>query len=505
MQDKRVRKVVIVGGGTAGWIAAAALSKVLGALIEIELVESDQIGTVGVGEATIPQIRLLNAELGIDENEFLARTAGTFKLGIEFSNWGALGERYLHTFGEVGINLAGVHFHHYWLRHIQSGGTSGLWDFSLHDRAAYAGKFARMERVGNTPMAGLAYAFHFDAGLYAQLLREYSEARGVRRTEGLIGDVRLNGETGFIEAVRLSDGREIAGDLFIDCSGFRGMLIGDALGSDYIDWSHYLPVNRAWAVACRSTEPLLPYTKSIARGAGWQWRIPLQHRTGNGHVFSSAYMDEQAAADELMRNLDGEPLGQPRLLKFTTGRRKEFWKKNCVSLGLASGFMEPLESTSIHLVQSNVSRLINLFPQAGVAAPDVAEYNRQVSYEFERIRDFLILHYKLTRRDDTDFWNYVRTMPVPDSLRERMELFSANGRIFRDQEDLFKETSWLQVMVGQGLVPSGHNAMADLISDAQMSEFLTNVRTIVDRAVDALPTHADFIARTCAMPAEKAM
>ncbi|MEZ5955243.1 MAG: tryptophan halogenase family protein [Hyphomonas sp.] len=505
MQDRPVRKVVIVGGGTAGWVAAAALVKVLGPLIEIELVESDQIGTVGVGEATIPQIRLLNATLGIDENEFVARTAGTFKLGIEFSNWGAQGERYLHTFGEAGINLAGVHFHHYWLRHVQAGGTAGLWDFSLHDRAAYAGRFARMERVGNTPMAGLAYAFHFDAGLYAVLLREYSEARGVRRTEGLIGEVLLDGETGFIRAVKLSDGREVAGDLFIDCSGFRGMLIGDALGSDYIDWSHCLPVDRAWAVACKSTAPLVPYTKSIARGAGWQWRIPLQHRTGNGHVFSSAYLDEQAAADELVQNLDGDALGQLRLLRFTTGRRREFWKKNCVSLGLASGFMEPLESTSIHLVQSNVNRLINLFPQRGVVDADIAEYNRQVGYEFERIRDFLILHYKLTRRDDTEFWNYVRTMPVPESLRERMELFAQHGRIFRDQEDLFKEASWLQVMVGQGLMPSGHNAMADLISDDQLVEFLTNVRTIVDRAVEVLPSHQEFIAQTCAMPAGMAM
>ncbi|MCB9961564.1 MAG: tryptophan 7-halogenase [Hyphomonas sp.] len=502
MDARAVSKVVIVGGGTAGWVAAAALSKVLGKLIDIELVESDQIGTVGVGEATIPQIRLLNSALGLDEDQFLARTAGTFKLGIEFTNWGAIGERYLHTFGEVGINLAGVHFHHYWLRHMQAGGNGSLWDYSLHDRAAYAAKFARMERVGDTPMAGLAYAFHFDAGLYARLLREYSEARGVLRTEGLIDDVELDGESGFIRSVRLADGRSVAGELFIDCSGFRGMLIGDALGSAYEDWSHYLPVNRAWAVACASTDPLLPYTKSIARGAGWQWRIPLQHRTGNGHVFSSAYMDEQAAADELMRNLDGEPSGQPRLLKFTTGRRREFWKKNCVSLGLASGFMEPLESTSIHLVQSNVNRLITLFPQRGVDEADIAEYNRQVGYEFERIRDFLILHYKLTRRDDTDFWNYVRTMPVPDSLVARMELFRAHGRIFRDQEDLFKETSWLQVMMGQGLMPGGHNAMADLISDAQLAEFLANVRTIVDRAVDALPSHSDFITRNCAMPAD---
>lgn len=502
MKGSRVSKVVIVGGGTAGWIAAAALSKVLGKLIEIELVESDQIGTVGVGEATIPQIRLLNSVLGLDEDEFIAKTAGTFKLGIEFSHWGAIGERYLHTFGEVGVSLAGVHFHHYWLRHVQAGGTSGLWDFSLHDRAAYAGKFARMERIGNTPMAGLAYAFHFDAGLYAKLLREYSEARGVRRTEGLIWSVEQDAESGFIRTVTLADGTEVAGDFFIDCSGFRGLLIGETLGSGYEDWSHYLPVNRAWAVPCESAGLLLPYTKSIARGAGWQWRIPLQHRTGNGHVFCDSHVSEQAAADELMQNLDGKALGEPKLLKFVTGRRREFWKKNCLSLGLASGFMEPLESTSIHLVQSNVNRLITLFPQSGINEIDISEYNRQVGYEFERIRDFLILHYALTRRDDTDFWNHVRTMRLPDSLRDRMDLFRSHGRIFRDQEDLFKETSWLQVMVGQGLMAEGHNAMADLIDDAQLAGFLANVKTIIDRAVDGLPSHADFIARTCPMSAD---
>jgi tryptophan 7-halogenase len=494
-----VKHVVIVGGGTAGWIAAAALKKVLGRLVEIALVESDEIGTVGVGEATIPQIRLLNQVLGLDENDFLRRTNGTFKLGIEFINWGARGEAYLHTFGDVGLNLGGIPFHHYFLRHQQAGGTSSLWDYSLHDRAAKAGRFARLEKVGNSGLSGLSYVFHFDAGLYARLLREYAEARGVRRTEGKVGAVNLHGETGFIESLTLSDGRVISGDLFIDCTGFRGLLIGEALGGAYEDWSHWLPMNRAWAVPTdRAPGPLLPYTKSTAHDAGWQWRIPLQHRTGNGHVFCNAFISEDAARDTLLGNLDAPTRMEPKLLKFVTGRRREFWKKNCVSMGLASGFMEPLESTSIHLVQSNVNRLLNLFPQRGFAEADIAEYNRQVGYEFERIRDFLILHYKLTRRTDTDFWNYVRTMDVPDSVTQRMELFRANGRIFRDQEDLFKEASWLQVMLGQGLSAEGHHPLADLVSDAQLQEMMTNIAKLVDQTTDGLPAHADFISRECA-------
>ncbi len=504
MHVRGVRKVVIVGGGTAGWIAAATLAKLIGPLLDIELVESDDIGTVGVGEATIPQIKILNRVLGIDENEMLTKTAGTFKLGIEFNNWGAPGESYMHTFGHLGVPLGSVPFHHYWLRHVQAGGGTSLWDYSLHNRAAYAHQFGRMDRVGTTGMTGLAYAFHFDAGLYARLLRDYSQARGVKRTEGRIEDVALNGDSGFIESVVLSDGRTIAGDLFIDCSGFRGLLM-EAVGSEYEDWSHWLPVNRAWAAGCERTEPLLPYTKSTARGAGWQWRIPLQHRTGNGHVFCNSFIDEQVAADELVGSLDGAPLASPRLLKFVTGRRREFWKRNCVSMGLASGFMEPLESTSIHLVQSNMDRLISLFPRDGVEAADVDEYNRQVGYEFERIRDFLILHYKLTTRDDTEFWRYVRTMEIPDTLRVRMDVFEAHGRIFRDQEDLFKEFSWLQVMLGQGIRPRSHNAMADLITDQQLDDFLRNVRTIVNRAVDQLPGHADFIRANCAMVPVEAM
>ncbi len=498
MDTAQVSKVVILGGGTAGWIAAAALAKVLGPLVKIELVESDAIGTVGVGEATIPQIRLLNQVLGLDENDFIARTNGTFKLGIEFINWGAIGEAYLHTFGDVGVSLGGVPFHHHWLRHRQAGGETSLWDYSLHDSAARGARFARLERVGNSGLAGLSYAFHFDAGLYAKLLRGYAEARGVKRTEGQVTSVHVAPETGFLTHLMLTDGKRVDGDFFIDCSGFRGLLIGETLGAEYQDWSHWLPVNRAWAVpTARTDAPLLPYTKARAHGAGWQWRIPLQHRTGNGHVFCNSFISEDAAREVLLAHLDAAPLAEPRMLRFVTGRRREFWKKNCVSLGLASGFMEPLESTSIHLVQSNVNRLLQLFPQRAIAPADVAEYNRQVGYEFERIRDFIILHYKLTRRDDTAFWRYVRDMDVPDTLGARMDLFRANGRIFRDAEDLFKEASWLQVMLGQGLEAEGHHPMAALTSDAQARELLSSVRALVQQTASSLPDHGAFISEHC--------
>jgi tryptophan 7-halogenase len=497
MQTGRIRKVVIAGGGTAGWIAAAALVKVLGKLIEIELVESDDIGTVGVGEATIPQIRLLNSVLGLDEDEFLAATQGTFKLGIEFRNWGGQGEQYLHTFGDVGLNLAGVPFHHYWLRAQQAGSTASLWDYSLHNTAAYKHRFGRLERVGNTSMTGLAYAFHFDAGLYARHLRRYAEGLGVTRTEGMIGSVNRDAASGDIASLTLRDGRRVAGDLFVDCTGFRALLLGETLGVGYQDWSNWLPMNRAWAVPCERADPLLPYTRATAHEAGWQWRIPLQHRTGNGHVFSEAFISEDRAQDTLASNLDGARLGDFRLLKFVTGRRNAFWDRNCIAIGLASGFMEPLESTSIHLIQSNINRLISLFPLDGIASADREEYNRQVIYEFERIRDFLIAHYKLTKRDDTPFWSYVRNMDIPESLQNRLDVFRANGRIFRDPEDLFKEASWLQVMVGQGEHARGHHPLADLISEEQLAGFLHDVKAVIGKAVDTLPPHADFIARTC--------
>lgn len=497
MTDLHIENVVIIGGGTAGWIAAAAMTRLLGPSLNITLVESEAIGAVGVGEATIPQIRRLNGVLGLNEDEFVRETRGTFKLGIEFNNWGHVGERYLHTFGDAGINLANLHFHQYWLRSRSEGSDVSLWDYSLHHKAAYAHQFGRMERVGNTSMTGLAYAFHFDAGLYAQYLRRLAEAAGVARVEGKVVDVSLRPETGHIESVTLENGQTIAGDLFIDCSGFRGLLIGDALGVGFQDWSHWLPCNRAIAVGSESTDPLLPYTKATAHDAGWQWRIPLQHRTGNGHVFCDAFTDETRATETLLTNLDGAPTGDPKPLRFTTGRREKFWHKNCVSLGLASGFLEPLESTSIHLIQSNVSKLVELFPTRAFDPAIEDEYNRQVSHEYELIRDFLILHYHRTDREDSEFWRYCKNMQVPESLSAKMDLFEAGGLLYKDPEDLFRESSWVQVMIGQGLRPKSYHAMANRISSEQLTGFLTDVQRLIDRATTDLPDHRAFIDIHC--------
>ncbi|MEM9600762.1 MAG: tryptophan halogenase family protein [Pseudomonadota bacterium] len=488
-----VTSVVIVGGGTAGWIAAAALSKTLGKAIDIRLIESEAIGTVGVGEATIPQIRRLNGILGIDEADFVRATKGSFKLGIEFNNWGRRGDSYLHTFGDAGINLQGIPFHHFWRRHAEGQPNSALWDFSLHQRAAYAHQFGRVDRVGRTSMTGLAYAYHFDATAYAMFLRQLCEPWGVTRTEGKVVDIALDSETGHVASVRLESGETVQGDLFIDCTGFRGLLIGGALNVAWQDWSHWLPADRAVTVPCERTDPLLPYTKATAHGAGWQWRIPLQHRTGNGHVFVSDFISEDEATAILMDNLDAPATAEPRTLRFKTGRRDQLWHKNVVSLGLASGFLEPLESTSIHIIQSNVSRLIELFPDQGFSDANIAEYNRVVTREYDLIRDFLILHYKLTQRDDTPFWRHCAAMDVPESLTHKMDLFQSSGHLFRDPDDLFRESSWVQVMLGQGLRPESWHRHVDQLSDAQLGQFMSDVRQLIAQTIDPLPSHDSFI------------
>jgi len=495
-----VRTIVIVGGGTAGWMSAAAMARLLGPAYDIRLVESDEIGIIGVGEATIPNIRNFNRALDIDENEFLRATQGTFKLGIEFVNWGAQGERYIHGFGKIGQDLDGVSFHHYWLRMQQEGGAAGPLDaYSINTAAPLQAKFMRPRTdMPNSPLGDIAYAFHFDASLYARYLRGYAEARGVRRHEGRIVQVEQAGPQGHIAAVVLQSGERVAGDFFIDCSGLRGLLIEQTLKAGYEDWSHWLPVDRAVAVPCESVSPLLPMTRSTAHASGWQWRIPLQHRIGNGHVFCSRFISEDEATAVLMARLDGPALAEPRVVRFVTGRRRSFWVGNCVAVGLASGFMEPLESTSIHLIQTALARLVAFFPHAGLDAADIAEYNAQTTFEYERIRDFIILHYHCTRRDDTPFWNHVRTMAVPDALQRKMALFASNGRIFRENNELFAELSWLQVMVGQGLLPKGYHPLARLQSSSETQAFLDDVRTVVGKCVNVMPTQADFIAAECA-------
>jgi tryptophan halogenase len=494
----RIRRVVIAGGGTAGWLTAAALARMMAGIVQVHLVESEEIGIVGVGEATIPQIRTYNGALGIDEDAFIRATQGTFKLGIEFLNWRRRGHGYIHTFGDTGMPLGRTPFHHYWLRARKDGRFQDLWAFNPNAQAAVRGRFTRTPFAMGSRTGVVAHAFHFDAALYARFLRSFSESAGVRRTEGKIVTVEQNSESGFVEALRLESGERIEGDLFIDCSGFRGLLIEGALKTGYQDWSHWLPCNRAWAVPTANAGAIRPYTQSIAHSAGWQWRIPLQHRTGNGHVFCSDYISEDEARSVLVNHLEGDMLAEPRLIRFLTGRRNLFWNRNVVALGLASGFLEPLESTSIHLIQSGVSRLLALFPHTGIHPAEVEEYNRQCALEFERIRDFIILHYHANERDDSRFWADRREMKVPESLAHKMALFAANGVIYREQEDLFTESSWLQVLLGQGVDPIGYHPMADQLSEADLEGFLTHLQMVIAGAVDRMPTHEAYIASHCA-------
>jgi len=495
--SRKVETVVIVGGGTAGWITAALLIKILGNAIRIKLVESEQIGIVGVGEATIPPILSLNKALGLDESEFLRETQGAIKLGIEFVNWQHEGHRYMHAFGNIGKDFPFCSFHHFWMRGIRDGRQDRLWDYSLGYQAAKQNKFAKLERLEAGNLQGLVYAYHFDASLYAAYLRKFSERLGVERIEGLIDDVDLNSETGFIESLRLDGGRTTAGDLFVDCSGFRGLLIEQQLETGYEDWTHWLPCDRAAAVPCESVKPLTPYTRSIAHGAGWQWRIPLQHRIGNGLVFCSKHLSEQGAIELLMNSLDGAPLNDPRVIRFQTGRRIRQWNRNCVSLGLASGFLEPLESTSIHLIQSGAVRLIKHFPHAGIRQCEIDEYNRQSKMEWEHIRDFIILHYHLNGRDDSEFWRECRQMELPESLARRMELFRRTGKVFREQDELFTEVAWQQVMIGQGLMPEDYHPLVNALSKKQLFDFLDGVKRIIDETVPGLPDHEQYLQRYC--------
>ena len=498
-----IAQIVIVGGGTAGWMTAAALSKVLHGRYPITLIESDEIGTVGVGEATIPAIKQFNRVLEIDEDEFVRETQGSFKLGIEFVNWGRLGHRYIHGFGVLGQELWTTEFHQYWLKMRLAGKSPDLDAYSITQRACRANKFMRADvDRPQSPLSQIVHAFHFDAGLYARYLSRYAQARGVQRVEGRIERVHLHETTGpqegHVRAVQLADGRQIQGDLFIDCSGFRGLLIEQALHTGYEDWTHWLPCDRAVAVPCESVKPLTPYTRSTAHGAGWQWRIPLQHRTGNGHVFCSRHISEDEATQVLLDHLDGAPLAEPRTLRFATGKRNRTWNRNVVAVGLSGGFLEPLESTSIHLIQTAIAKLIAFFPDRGFSAPDIDEFNAQMDFEFTRIRDFIILHYHLNERTDTPFWVRCREMEVPESLQRRMALYRQRGRIFREGGELFTEVGWLQVMNGQGLMPQGYNPLVDLYPEAEVEAFLRGIRDVIDRCVEVMPDHQAFIRDHCA-------
>lgn len=487
----RIRKVVIAGGGTAGWMVAAGLSRTLGKVLDIKLVESEEIGTVGVGEATIPTLVTFHRLLDINEQEFMAATQGTFKLGIGFENWRNLGRNYIHSFGTTGKDHWTAGFQHFWLKGRERNLASDYGDYCLELKAAQLNRFAHL------PRGGMNYAFHIDASLYARFLRKLSEGYGARRIEGKIVNVLTHDDTGFIKAIRLDSGVEIEGDLFIDCTGFRALLIGQTLHEPYEDWSHWLPCDSAVAVQTESVGDAIPYTRSIARDAGWQWRIPLQHRVGNGMVYCSRYISDEQARQTLLANVEGRVRTEPRVINFKPGQRRRTWLKNCVAVGLASGFIEPLESTSIHLISRSIIRLLQMFPNAGINPSDVEEFNRQTVQELEHIRDFIVLHYHVTERQDTPFWNYCRTMDIPASLRHRIELFRETGRVFRTLNELFAENSWIQVMLGQGIVPKQYHQVADLMSDEELSRFLNGIKSHVDNTVMQLPKHQAYVEQYC--------
>ncbi|WP_339743698.1 tryptophan halogenase family protein [uncultured Maricaulis sp.] len=502
MEQAEKTRIVIVGGGSAGWMAAAALINMSKAGCEIELVESEEIGIVGVGEATIPPIAAFNRQLGIDEAEFLKFTQGTFKLGIQFVDWAKLGHRYFHPFGTYGANFDFITFHHYWLQARARGEASTLDDYAMSWVMARDGKFARPDTNPRRITSTAGFAYHFDAGLYGQFLRAYSEARGVTRTEGRVVDVTRDGETGDIQSISLASGQVVEGDFFIDCSGFRGLLIEGSLGTGYQDWTHWLPCDRAVAVGSAGTGELAPYTMSTAREHGWQWRIPLQHRTGNGYVYSSRYLqDDQVATDTLMANLTGAPLSEPRLLRFTTGRREKFWNHNCLALGLASGFMEPLESTSLHLVQAGIMAFMPFFPQGKHPDPlGRAEYNRRVARDYESIRDFIILHYHGTTRDDSALWRDCAAMSIPDTLQNRIDHFREAGRLLFEDYELFQAPNWLAVLVGQGILPRRYHPLADA-RGVDGGHYLRDQRAAMEQAVLQMQTHERYVERYCPAPA----
>lgn len=492
MNVSQLRSLVILGGGTAGWMAAAALAR-FAPHLSVTLVESEAIGTVGVGEATIPQIHLFNGALGLDEAEFLRETKGSFKLGIEFAGWTREGESYMHAFGAIGRSAGLLPFQHYWLRAKALGVAKPLMRYSANELAARTMRVQHGPRPAGAPE--LPYAYHFDAALYAAFLRRYSEARGVTRVEGKVAGVERAGESGDIAALQLEGGRRIAGDFYIDCSGFRGLLIEGELAAGYEEWTRWLPCDRALAVPCTSGGDFTPYTRSTARAAGWQWRIPLQHRIGNGYVYSSAHISDEEAAETLLAHLDGVPEADPRPLRFTTGMRRQHWVKNCLAIGLSAGFLEPLESTSIHLAQSAISRFLAVLPSGRPDAPIVNWFNAQAAFEWSRIRDFIILHYWANHRRGEPFWDERRAMELPETLAVKIENWRASGFIHREHEELFTEVAWFQVFAGQEVAANRYNPMADVISETDLRALIEGTEAALVEQVRLLPRHIEVLAR----------
>ncbi len=491
--DKPVR-VVVLGGGTAGWMTAASLARLLGPLVTVDLVESEDIGIVGVGEATLPHIRSFVESLGIDEAAFMKATHATYKLGIDFRDFGRIGESYVHPFGSFGEPVGGVGFHHFWLEMQRQGRAEPLDAYSLAVAMARANRF-RPPAQDDSLASTYGYAYQFDATLFGPFMREFALGIGVRRTEGKVVEVRTDPASGDVAALVLEDGRELAGDLFVDCSGFRSLLLGQTLGEEWEDWSRWLPCDRAAALPCSYVnEEIEPYTRCIAMPAGWRWRIPLQHRIGNGYVFSSAFISEDEACSTIAGAVEGRALADPRVLRFRAGRRRHSWSRNVIAVGLASGFLEPLESTSIYLTQMAITYLIELFPLAGHIDPrDRDEFNRLVDMEYDRVRDFLILHFHATTRDDSAFWNHVRTMDVPGTLAGKMELWRETGRVERYSDGLFYDASWIAVYIGQGYMPRRHDARAALPRPEQIGRAMDSLRAAIDAEVAATPGHRAYL------------
>ncbi|PCG15036.1 MULTISPECIES: tryptophan halogenase family protein [Sphingomonas] len=498
--DRRISRIVILGGGTAGWMTAAALSRSFGRSVAITLLESDEIGTVGVGEATIPTIHWFNDLIGLDEAEFLRETKATFKLGIEFVDWTRPGHRYFHPFGQYGAPLPGVAFHHRWLKARAQGSDVPLSGLSLAARLAAEGRFAKPVGDARSILSTLGYAYHFDAGLYARYLRRLAEAAGVVRVEGRLRDVVRDGDDGQVTALLTERGETLAGELFVDCSGFRALLIDGAMGEGLEDWSHWLPCDRAVAVPCARVAATTPYTRSTARAAGWQWRIPLQHRTGNGYVYASAHLSEDEATATLLANLDGEALAEPRTLRFTAGTRRRPWRGNVVAIGLSSGFLEPLESTSIHLIQSGIAKLLTLFPDRDMDPALADRFNQLFGRDMDGIKDFLILHYHATSGRDEPLWRHCRTMALPDTLSARVAQYRRSGRLILDSDELFREASWLAVLDGQGVIASGYNPLTDAIDADTNRAQVEQIAQVIARAAPTLPMHDDALAQLIGAP-----
>ena len=493
LSRKPIKRVVIAGGGTAGWMAAAALSKTLGKVLDITLIESEEIGTVGVGEATIPTLVTFHRLLEIGEQEFMAAVQGTIKLGISFENWLDVGHRYIHSFGLSGKDHWSAGFQHFWLRGRKEGIASGYEDYCVELKASLEDKFAHL------PRGSINYAYHMDASLYARFLRTFSEKHGARRIEGKIVDVATDEVSGHIAALTLADGSTIEGDFFIDCTGFRALLIDKTLGVEFEDWSHWLFNDSALATQTTAVRDAVPYTRAIAGAAGWQWRIPLQHRVGNGIVYSSKYISDEEAKHEFLSSIEGEVIKDPWPIRFKPGQRTKCWEKNCVALGLAGSFIEPLESTTIHLIQRGIVHLLRMFPQV-IAQPDIDQYNAQLDSEVQHVRDFVVLHYHLTNRRDTPYWRDIAAMDIPESLKHRIALFRETGRVFRMPDELFAEISWIQVMMGQGVMPQQYHPVADVMSEPDLTRFLGDIRSNVDSTVRQLPAHMDYLRGYCPAP-----